>query len=99
MSEPKNIYSTIFLPGKTAITIYPYIFWSKKRKGWEKISFIKHEMYHWNEQKEWKENKKFGLTRWLTIYCFEWFWFNIIKCLPAYKHLMETLAYKAGRVK
>lgn len=54
-------------------------------------------MYHWNEQKEWKENKKLGLTRWLMVYCLNWFWFNFLKRLPSNKHPMEVSAYEAGR--
>jgi len=96
-NKPNHVYLTIFPPEKTAITIYPYIFWSKKQKGWENISFVKHEMYHWNEQKKWKENKIFGLSRWLTVYCAQWFWFNLIKRLPPDKHPMEAPAYEAGR--
>lgn len=97
IKEPINIQLSFLPAGKTAITIYPYIFWSKKRKGWEQISFIKHEMYHWNEQKDWKQKKIFGLTRWLLIYCVQWFWFNAIKSLPAQEHPMKALAYKAGQ--
>lgn len=96
-NEPKHIYLSIFPPRKTAVTIYPYIFWSKSKKGWENIYFIKHEMYHWNEQKEWKENEILGLSRWLTVYCVKWFWFNFHKKLPLDKHPMEAPAYRAGK--
>ncbi|MFZ2192720.1 MAG: hypothetical protein WAV31_00565 [Candidatus Moraniibacteriota bacterium] len=97
--KPKYIFLSIFPKGKTAITVYPYIFWSKKREGWKKECFIKHEMYHWNEQKKWKESKQFGLGQWLAVYCVYWFWFNFAKRLPANSHPMERLAYKAGESK
>ena len=83
------------IPGKTAVTIYPYIFWSKKRLGWKNSCIIKHEMYHWNEQRKWIENKKFGLVRWLIKYITQWFWFNVIKRLPPTEHPMEKPAYEA----
>jgi len=48
--KPKHVYLPFIPAGKTAVTIYPFIFWSKKKTGWNKNDIIVHEMYHWNEQ-------------------------------------------------
>jgi len=93
-NEPKYIYLPLIPGNRRAFVIYPYIFWSKKFKGWEDVSLIKHEMYHWKEQKLWKENKLFGLIQWLSKYIVQWLWFNLIRCFPRDKHPMEKPAYE-----
>ena len=92
--KPKYIYLPFIPTDKTAVTIYPFIFWSKKKAGWHKKDIIIHEMYHWNEQNNWKARKFFGLLRWLLKYILLWFWFNIIKGLESKKHPMEKPAYQ-----
>ncbi len=92
--QPKHIYLPFIPTGKTAVTIYPFIFWSKERKGWCKKNIIAHEMYHWNEQNDWRLTKKFGLLRWFLKYISLWFWFNILKGLKSQEHPMEKSAYQ-----
>lgn len=94
VKEPRYIYLRSIPRGRRAFVVYPYIFWSKKLKGWEDESLVRHEMYHWEEQKLWKENKPFGLTRWLLKFIIQWFWLNVIKNLPRDKHPMEAPAYE-----
>ena len=77
------------------MTIYPFIFWSKKKVGWQKQEVVVHEMYHWDEQKYWKETKCFGLVRWLVTYIYQWCWFNVILGLESKEHPMEKPAYEA----
>ena len=76
------------------MTIYPYILWSRKKRGWEDRGFVAHEMYHWREQKTWKENHTFGLFRWLIKYCFYWAWYNLLLGLEPKHHPMEKSAYE-----
>ena len=92
--EPKHIYLPFIPTNKTAVTIYPYIFWSKKKRGWLNSCIIEHEMFHWYEQKRWATSKILGLSRWLILYIIQWFWFNLIKRLPTNKHPMEKPAYE-----
>ncbi len=93
-SKPKYIYLPLIPTNKTAVTIYPYIFWSKRKEGWLNPCIVKHEMFHWEEQRRWIKAKTLGLLQWLAIYCIEWFWFNLIKRLPANRHPMEKPAYE-----
>ena len=92
--QPKYIYLPFIPTGKTAVTIYPFIFWSKKKKGWQKQEIIVHEMYHWNEQNHWRLTKTFGLLRWFLKYIFFWFWFNVFRRLKSQEHPMEKPAYQ-----
>ncbi len=92
--EPKHIYLPFIPTNKTAVTIYPFIFWSKKKKGWQKQDVVVHEMYHWNEQRYWKSTKTFGLLRWFLKYVFLWIWFNILQGLESKEHPMEKPAYQ-----
>lgn len=94
MEKPENIYLPFIPTGKTAITIYPFIFWSKKKKGWLRQDIIIHEMYHWNEQNDWGKTKTLGVLQWLLKYISLWFWFNVIKGLKKQEHPMEKLAYQ-----
>lgn len=98
MEKPKHIH-LLLLPilKRRAVTIYPFIFWSKKYKGWENPCLVAHEMYHWNDQKRWKDNKRFGLLRWLVKFVFQWFWFNLIRYFPRDKHPMEKIAHEIQR--
>jgi len=85
-----------FLPGnKKAITIHPFIFWSKRHLGWQKKNVLAHELYHWNEQQQWRKTKKFGLLRWLGIYIWHWLWIIAIHGDPIQEHPMEKPAYDA----
>jgi len=99
MKEKKVKY--VFLPfiptGKNAITIYPFIFWSKKKKTWLRPNIIVHEMYHWNEQKNWKETKTFGLGRWFLKYISLWFYSSVLLGRSNKEHPMEKAAYDAQR--
>lgn len=92
--DPKYIYLPLIPGNRRAFVIYPYIFWSKRLRGWENTALVKHEMYHWEEQKIWKENKLFGLTRWLLKFIAQWFWFNLIMRFPRNEHPMEKPAYE-----
>lgn len=93
IDQPKYIYLPILF-GKTAITVYPYVFWSKGKEGWKNPCIIKHEMCHWESQKKWKETKPFGIFLWLALYIMQWIWYNLIKWLPAEEHPMEKPAYE-----
>ena len=93
--KPKHVYLPFIPAGKTAVTIYPFIFWSKKKAGWNKNDIIVHEMYHWNEQNHWRVTKTFGLLQWLLKYILLWFWFNILRRMKSQEHPMEKPAYQA----
>ena len=94
-TSQKNIYLPFLPANRIAVTIYPYIFWSKKKQGWQRQDVIIHETYHWNEQKQWKQGKLFGLTRWLIKYIVFWFCFNVLRGKNRGEHPMEKPAYKA----
>ena len=93
--KPKHVYLPFIPAGKTVVTIYPFIFWSKKKTGWNKNDIIVHEMYHWNEQNHWRVTKTFGLLQWLLKYILLWFWFNILRRMKSQEHPMEKPAYQA----
>ncbi len=96
-NRPKNIYLPFIPANKTAVTIYPFIFWSKKKAGWNKNDVLVHEMYHWNEQRNWNATKTLGLGQWLSKYIFLWVWFNVIRGMGSEEHPMEKLAYLEQR--
>lgn len=93
-TKPKHIYLPFIPSGKTAVTIYPFIFWSKKKKGWQKQEVVIHEMYHWKEQRHWKLTKTFGLLQWLSKYILLYLWINVLKRLESKEHPMEKPAYQ-----
>jgi|SRR3989338_2081378 len=94
---PINIRLPILPGNKNAITIYPFIFWSKKRCGWLKKNLLAHELYHWNDQRRWKQTKIFGLLRWFMQYVYQWLWINRICGAPIQEHPMEKPACNAEK--
>jgi hypothetical protein len=92
--KPKYIFLPFIPTDKNAVTIYPFIFWSKKKKGWLRQDIIVHEMYHWNEQNHWRLTKTFGLLQWFLKYILLWFYFNVMLGLKSQEHPMEKPAYQ-----
>lgn len=92
--RPRYIYVPFIPSGKNAVTIYPYIIWSKRMRAWERPEIVAHEMYHWDEQAMWKRTKHFGAFRWLTQYVAMWLWLNFLHGANIADHPMEREAYR-----
>ena len=93
--KPRYIFLPFIFSNKIAVCIFPFIFWSKRKRGWFNPCIVAHEVCHWNHQKKWKEEKIFGLSRWLAKYILYWLIYNVIKTLPPQQHPMEKPAYEA----